>query len=171
MNGQAAHDAPLPKFHDDDAPTATWGGSAAGIPRNCRDPELSWKLLEKLYLKHESMIPRRAYANVLSPVMEYWDDPEMREPDPLMGGQKTYELYGQLARQIPERYVTPYTLLAAQILNQVIYRSCSEVESGRDEHLKDDVTEWLAIAQKELEKRIRFGTFDEPVNLGESNGE
>jgi ABC-type glycerol-3-phosphate transport system substrate-binding protein len=165
------HMMALPKFHDSDAPTGTWGGSAAGIPRNCRDPEMAWKLLEKLYLKHESMLPRRAYANVLSPVMEYWDDPEMREPDPLMGGQKTYELYATLAREIPERYVTPYTLLAGQILNQVIYRAATEVERGRDTNLKQDVREMLAAAQKELEKRIRFGTFDEPVTLPENSGE
>src|SRR5581483_2058886 len=36
----------LPKFDPTDAPTASWGGTMIGIPRDCRDPEASWKLIE-----------------------------------------------------------------------------------------------------------------------------
>ena len=41
---------PLPRFAQEDARTASWGGTMMGITRTCRDPDAAWKVIESLYL-------------------------------------------------------------------------------------------------------------------------
>lgn len=153
---------PLPKFEPTDAPTGSWGGTGIGIPKNCRDPDLSWRLMEKLYLKHESMEARREYADVIPPVKSEWTDPIYDRPDPYMTGQKSGRMFAELAGQIPVRYQSPYTTAAMTALNEVVYRAGVDVDDGvGDAQLKADVNRWLAEAQETIERRIRFGKFDE----------
>jgi len=151
---------PLPRFDPTDAPTATWGGTGMGIPKNCKDPELSWKLMEKLYLNPESLKVRRQFADVLSPVMDSWNDPSYQKPDPFLGGQKAGAMYTELARQIPVKYATPYTLQASAFLNEVIYRTTMRIKAGQEANLETDVRSWLAQAQAEMQRRINFGSMD-----------
>ncbi len=50
---------------------------------------------------------------MLPAIPEYWNDPVYHQRDPFfaagVGGQRIGDLYISLARQIPERFVTPYT--------------------------------------------------------------
>src|SRR5207249_6115999 len=63
---------PLPRFDPDDAQTASWGGTMIGIPRKAKNPDLSWKLIEALYLDHDAIAFRRRVNAILPPITTYW---------------------------------------------------------------------------------------------------
>lgn len=151
---------PLPRFDPTDAPTATWGGTMFGIPRNSRDPDAAWALLESLLLTDPAVEARRRKTSVLPPVTSQWDDPAYATPDPYFGGQRTMRLYVELARQLPERYVTPFTPLAQTQLTGVLAKAMRAVESGRDRDLQLQCRAWLRTAAAELERRVAFGRFE-----------
>jgi len=83
-----------------------------GIPRNARDPEMSWRLIEFLYFSREGIAARRKYSSILPPVTTLWDDPVYRRPDPYFGGQQVDLLFIEMAKELPARYVTPATPMA-----------------------------------------------------------
>jgi ABC-type glycerol-3-phosphate transport system substrate-binding protein len=152
---------PLPKFDAADAPTATWGGTMFGIPRNCRDPDAAWKLMETLLLTEEAAASRRRHTSVLAPMVEQWNDPRYDEPDPFFGEQKVMALYVELARQVPERYVTPFTTIAQSQLTVVLAKAMDAIDAGQDEdELESLCRAWLHEAAKDLERRVEFGRFD-----------
>ncbi len=152
---------PLPRFDPTDAPTATWGGTMIAIPKQARDPEKSWRLLQFLYLSPAAMQARSQYTGTLPPVIEAWDDSSWHEPDELFNGQKIGELYIDLARQLPDRYVTPFTTLAGQALAQVLSRAEIAIKNGEEAGLDQRIAGWLIDADAEVRKRIAFGRFDE----------
>jgi ABC-type glycerol-3-phosphate transport system substrate-binding protein len=142
---------PLPRFDPGDAPTSTLGGTMIGICRTCPDPERAWQLLEFLYLSpqsHQAAIA--AGDDVLPAIPEYWSDPAYHTPDG--------DLYVQLAPQIPERVVTPYTYQAELALAVVLHRA-KEYLGAHDsgDGLKEKCAGWLAEAQEDIRRRIDFG--------------
>jgi arabinosaccharide transport system substrate-binding protein len=151
---------PLPKFDPADSPTATWGGTMMAIPKQARDPDKSWRLLQFLYLSPQSMHLRPRFGGTIPPVISAWNDPIWHQPDPFYGGQKIGELYVNLARELPERYVTPFTTLATQALTIVLDRAITAVASGDDADLTAQINGWLKEADGEVRKRIEFGRFD-----------
>lgn len=151
---------PLPRFDPADAPTATWGGTMMAIPKQARDPEKSWKLLQHLSLSPASMNARLQYSTILPPVIEAWDDPRWHRPDAMFSGQRIGELYIALAKQLPERYVTPFTTVATQALTVVLNRAVLDVQAGDDKMLPTRIQGWLREADDDLRKRIDFGKFE-----------
>jgi arabinosaccharide transport system substrate-binding protein len=144
---------PLPRFDRDDAPTTTWGGTMVGICRSCPHPDMAWKLLEFLYLSPQSHRARLdAGDRVLPAIPRYWSDPEYREG---VGG-----LYLQLADQIPERIMTPYTYQAELALAAVLQRAVDYVtDHGDGPGLESACTTWLREAQDDIARRIEFGNY------------
>lgn len=55
-----------------DAPTASWGGTGVGIPRDTPSPLMSWKMIEALYLDRESNERRWEETGVLPAVTTLW---------------------------------------------------------------------------------------------------
>ena len=151
---------PMPRFDPGDAPTATWGGTMFGIPRNSRDPEAAWKLIETLLLSNEAMVARRRHTSVLPPVVSDWDDPEYQSPDPFFGGQHVMSMYVDLARQVPVRYATPFTAVAQAELTDVLGKAMRAIEAGRDAELDALCRQWLSESEAELRRRVAFGKLD-----------
>ncbi|HEY7120190.1 MAG TPA: hypothetical protein VH475_26620, partial [Tepidisphaeraceae bacterium] len=153
---------PMPVFEPGDARTATWGGTMIGIPRNARDPQASWKLVEFLYLSKEGVAARRRYSNILPPVITMWDDPVYQRRDPYFGGQQIDLLYIELAKELPARYVTPATSTATSGLTKVMIDAADFVEGRRGDHaqLVAQCQAWLGEVARDVERRIKHGTFD-----------
>ncbi len=153
----------MPVFESGDAPTATWGGTMIGIPRNAKDPEAAWKLLEFLYLSPQAAEARRKYTSILPPVMSQWNDAVYQRADPYFGGQKIDALYIQLAKDLPERYVTPSTTLASGYLSRVILQGSNFVAAHPGDHaaLAEKCRQLLTDIQDDLQRRIQHGKFDE----------
>jgi arabinosaccharide transport system substrate-binding protein len=152
----------LPKFDDDDAPTGSWGGTMAGIPRRCRDPHAAFDLIMFLYSSKQGVVARWRDTMILPSVKDLWDEPIFHEPDPYYGGQRTGELYVNLARQMPLRYVTPFTNIANAQLSNLLARAVRRMEDGATtERLVPEIRGWLVDATAELERRIKFGKFED----------
>ena len=151
---------PLPIFEEGDEPTATWGGTMMGIPRRCKDPEESWKLLKFLYTTPQSLQARLRFTHIIPPMREQWADPMYHSADPFYGGQKVDELYIQLADRIPKRYVTPFTPMAVQSLSFALGRAVAHVDDYGEAGLHEVCQAYLDRQAKDLRKRIAFGTFE-----------
>lgn len=151
---------PMPRFDASDAPTATWGGTMFGIPRNCRDPDAAWKLIETLLLSDEALASRRRHTSVLPPVVTDWDAPVYGQADPFFGGQHAMGLYVELARQVPVRYATPFTAVAQAELTDVLGKAMNAIEAGRDRDLESLCQGWLNESANELRRRVKFGKIE-----------
>jgi len=153
---------PMPVFEAGDARTATWGGTMIGIPRNCRDPEASWRLIEFLYFGPEGLAARRRASAILPPVMTAWDDPAYGRADAYFGGQRVDQLYIELAKELPERYVTPATAIAAGYLSKTIGDAAGYVRGHPGDHagLVAECRARLGGIARDLERRIAHGRFD-----------
>lgn len=152
---------PLPRFEPTDFPTSTWGGTMAGIPRNCADPEQAWQLLKFLVASPEAVRSRQRQGTMLPAMMASWDDPKFQEPDAFFGGQRVGALYVELARHLPPRYVTPFTTIASGELSLVLHRAVRAAGQGEGfDELRQQCQAWLDEARNDLVKYIRFGEFE-----------
>ena len=90
--------------------------------------------------------------------MEQWNDSGYHRADAYFGGQKVDELYIDLARQIPRRYVTPATTIAALQLSVILNRAVAYVdEHGNADGLEEQCRTWLRHAETDLARRIEHG--------------
>jgi arabinosaccharide transport system substrate-binding protein len=152
---------PLPRFDPTDSPTSTWGGTMMGIARNSRNHEVAWKLIEFLYFSDAGLDSRLKETNILPPVVEQWNHPAFHEADPYFGGQKINELYVELAKQLPKRYVTPVTGTASAQLSVVVNWAVAHANEHGSEGLEAACQKWLDLAAADLHRRIRHGKFEE----------
>lgn len=154
---------PLPVFEPGDAPTSTWGGTMIAIPRNAKDPQRSWELIELLYFSPEGLAARRRHSGILPPVMTLWDDPIYARADPYFGGQQGDRMFIELARQIPARQVTASTSLEYAYLSKVIVDARSYMNAHPEDHdgLVKLCRTWLADAAEDLRRRVEHSRFEE----------
>ena len=152
---------PLPIFEPGDRPTSTWGGTMAGIPRNARDPEASWRVIRHFVLSPEGLEARRRRSDVLPPMRSSWNHPDLHRPDPLFGGQYVGELFCRLAEQVPEFHATPFTTTASMLMNQVLYEQTVQVDHGRPRAERlEQARRRLAEQDAYLRRIIRFTAFE-----------
>ena len=151
---------PLPKFDPEDTPTSTWGGTMIGISKSSPHTEEAWKLIEYLYLSETGLHARLKQTNIIPPVIEFWSDPAFHEADSFYGGQHIDELYIELARQIPARYVTSMSAIATSELGNVLTRAVRYARENGGPGLEAACSQWLAEAQRDLAERIKHGRFE-----------
>jgi arabinosaccharide transport system substrate-binding protein len=151
----------LPIFEPGDAPTATWGGTMTAIPRAAKDPAASWRMIQFLYLSPQAIKARQQYTNILPANPTAWNDPGYHLSDPYFGGQKVNELYIELARQLPERYVTPFTVVAEQQLSNVLNRTIDRMRTHGTADLQEQCQKWLDAEAVDLQRRVDFGKFEQ----------
>ena len=133
-----------------------------GIPKATKDADAAWKLVEFLYFSDEGLEARAKGSGILPPVRDYWDKPFLLEPDPLFGGQRTMELYIDLADRIPPRYANWATPLATQALGFALHQGKSYIKSGQPiEGLPAYVQTQLERAQRYVQRVIEHGTFED----------
>lgn len=148
---------PLPRFDPTDPPTSTFGGTMMGITRNSTRHDDAWKLIKFLYLSPAGLQARQEVSNILPSVIEQWNDPTYHREDPYFGGQKVDELYIQLARQIPRRYVTPASSIASTQLSIILNRAVNRLKRSGPDGLVEECTIWCAEAAEDLRRRIDHG--------------
>jgi arabinosaccharide transport system substrate-binding protein len=147
---------PLPRFDPNhDSPTSTWGGTMIGIPRQCRDPDAAWRLLKYLYLSPDGLDAQRQVTGILPAVRSAWS--VAPTPDDLIyGGQSIQKLYIDMANQIPEQYVTPFTPLAQNELAYVLTRSVAYERASGDAGLPKKCSDLLHETADILKSQIQF---------------
>lgn len=150
----------MPAFPDSPYRTSTWGGTMIGIPRNARNPELSWKLIEVLYLRPEGTMDTMRNTYILPPVRTLWNDPINEQADPFYSGQKVRALNVELAGAIPPRVVSPASTVADNNLSLVLIRAIAYMRERGEDGLEDACRRWLHEANEDLKRRIVHGSFD-----------
>jgi arabinosaccharide transport system substrate-binding protein len=150
--------ARLPKFDAADAPTTTWGGTMIAIPRNCRDPQKAWRLVETLYLSDRGMAAQATDLGILPAVADFWPSAAVRRPDPLFGGQIVNDLYVALAPHIPVQHLLPDSAYAASALGYALSQAVGAVRGGADaDTLTAKVDVLLQARQGDVERQLAHG--------------
>jgi arabinosaccharide transport system substrate-binding protein len=154
---------PLPRFNPADAPTASWGGTMMGIPRACAHPDQARALAIFLTTNRDVMKANRlAGFDLVPPIPALWSDAMYQQPDPFYAeNQSVDKLYISLARQLPVRYVTPFTAIAETELSDILSRAVDYRSEHGDAGLVEQCQKWLDDAASDLELRIQFGTFSQ----------
>ena len=149
---------PLPVFSltENNAPTATWGGTGIGIPASARDPEASWRLLELLYTDNSAAVDRYLATRVLPVLPETWGDPRLTASEPFYGGQAVGRLLAALAGALPPaaaRRVSPLYPTVQMELNGVTSAVVSGHAEGDPGATRAFAERLLAAAQVRLDAR------------------
>ena len=146
---------PLPLWPDSTCRTSTLGGTAVAIPRNARDPEASWQLIERLYLGPAAIANGSSYT--LPAVRALWAaDPRIDEADAYYSGQRVRRLIATLADEIPARHVSPASSAAEVALGQVLIDAIGRLRSGgaADAAFRAYCANQLVRAQDLVRRRI-----------------
>ena len=151
---------PLPRFAVGDAPTASWGGTVIAIPRGAKDPDGSWELLRELHLTPDALRARLRYSEILPAVIKAWDDPARRGYSQLFGGQSIGSLYVDLARDLPQQRVSPYSQLIGQAISGVLSAAQRNVEVANAGDVEMMCARDLVEAQRQLERVLDFAAED-----------
>ena len=133
---------PLPAWTAGGRRTSTWGGTGISITKSCRHPDLAWQLIRRLYLQSDGMGERFASSNILPPFAAAWELPEVRAPRPYWNGVAIGSFYAALAPDVPPNWVTPYTELANNKLNEAFNAIAVAHERGE--------TDLAGVARREL---------------------
>jgi arabinosaccharide transport system substrate-binding protein len=152
---------PLPKFDPTDLQTSTWGGTMIGITKNSPHHDDAWRLIEFLYFSEVGLRARQRVTDILPPVIAQWDDPAYHQPDPFFGGQKVGELFVDLARQIPTRYMSPATPIAWTQLSVILNRATAYLEEHGEAGLEERCRDWCEEAAADLKMRIEHERVNE----------
>lgn len=151
----------LPKFAVNDAPTTTWGGTMIAIPRHCRDPEKSWKIVESLYLSDAAMAAQVRTLGILPASASFGPEAlaAIQSADPCIAGSPPLRLYAELAPAIPAQTLTPDSPYATAALGYVLSQTIAAIRSGGvdDAALAANVVEWLALRQADVERQMEHG--------------
>ncbi len=152
---------PMPAWPDSPYRTSTWGGTMMGIPRNARDPELSWSLLEKLYLTPEGLADTMHRTYILPPVKTVWNDPIFEETDPFYSNQPVRKLIRELGSNVPPRYVSPASTVAQAELSMVLIKAIARHHANGDAGLEEYCRGLLDEATNAVAARIAHGRMDD----------
>ena len=101
---------PMPAWEPGGRRTTTWGGTGLTITKQCKDPDLAWKLAMYLYYDKDQLGPRFAETNILPPLKSAWDLPQFNAPRPFYSGIALGRAYAQLAPQVPEENDNPFMM-------------------------------------------------------------
>jgi ABC-type glycerol-3-phosphate transport system substrate-binding protein len=150
---------PLPVFEPTDSPTSTWGGTMVGITRGSKNKELAWELVKYLQFSPEALAARRKATDILPPIKSVWGEAQYHQPDPYFGGQRSQEMFVELAPKIPLRYVTPASSMASAELGVVLSLAVEHVRENGSDGLEPYCQVWLDRSAKDLQARIDHWKF------------
>ena len=91
----------LPVYKKGGTNSASWGGTFMAIPRDTKDADFVYKVIE--YLEYDpSALKARWETSMLPPFAEVWSDPMFSKPDARFGGQKLGEIMIAGAKNMPK---------------------------------------------------------------------
>lgn len=158
MNGRLGL-MPLPAWEKGGRRTSTWGGSGLCITKACKNQELAWEFAKFLYFNKDMLGKNFRNQNILPPLKETWDMPELKEPNPFYGGQSIGSLFVELAPQAPPTNMNPYFSDALWKLNETFIEGCLYYEKQGEEGLQEHVDATLKERAQALQKLIDYNLF------------
>lgn len=134
---------PLPAWTKGGRRTSTWGMTGLTLSKTSKNPELAWELAKYLYFNTPALGARFLATNIIPPLKEAWDLPELQLPNEFWSGQKLGAEYARLAPQTPPVYASPVYKSAQSKLDQAITRSGIYYEQHGEQGLREKVKEEL----------------------------
>ncbi len=105
---------PLPAWERGGRRTSVWGGTMLGLSRTSPRLDDAWETAKELYLSHDLALVAYKEADLISPVMSFWDDPMYDEPDPYFSHQPKGRMFIDLAPDVPRRVSSPFHPMVEQ---------------------------------------------------------
>lgn len=126
---------------------ANQGGSYLALPRQCRNPEQAFKIINWI-LSPENDARGFADAAIFPAAPAAYSMPAMTGGDPFFGGQKVIEVFGPAAKAIPASYEAPAD---AAVMAPYMTALTSIEAKGRkpDDAWKDAVGQARQIARRQ----------------------
>ncbi len=105
---------PLPAWEPGGRRTSCWGGTMLGFPKSSPTFAENWEFAKRLYLSRELAVRSWREFGVVTPMVEFWDDPVYDEPSAYYSGQPAGRLFLQQAPAVPLRSSSPYYNMAVR---------------------------------------------------------
>lgn len=141
---------PLPAWEKGGRRTSTYGMTGLAISRTTKHPELAWQLAKHLYYNKADLGARFAVTNIIPPLKEAWDLPELNAPNPFFSNQALGREYAKLAPQVPPIYSSPIYKAAMTKLDEALTRAGIYYDANGESGLREKVQAELARAEKYL---------------------
>jgi len=150
---------PLPAWHEGGRRTTTWGGTGLAITKQCDDPELAWDLAMHLYYNAEELGKRFGQTQILPPLVDAWNEPQIDEPSAYFSGQRIGRMYADLAPRVPAEQSSPYMTLATAKLNEAFTNASLYYRDRGEDGLRDYIHEQLALKADRVRRVMERNVF------------
>jgi arabinosaccharide transport system substrate-binding protein len=150
---------PLPAWEPGGLRTSTWGATGLAITRNCRNPELAWKLAMFLYYQPEELARRFADTNILPPYIPSWSLPQFDEPREFFSGVRLGRVYADLGALVPDEPSSPYMQQAEGKLWEACTRVAQYYVERGDEGLREFAAQELRSRADDVRRLIARNVF------------
>jgi len=121
MQGGLSRDQPQTagKWRVIHAPEANynWGGSFVAIPEQSKNKEAAWEFIKWAVASAEGQNTMFKSSGVFPAYKPAWEDPLYRQPVEFFGGQPVYQIWTEIADNIPAILRTPNDLQLDDIVN------------------------------------------------------
>lgn len=109
-----------------------WGGSFTAIPQQTESPEEAWKFMEWACCTAEGQNTMFKPTGVMPAYKPAWEDPFYAEPVDFYGGQPAFQIWTEIADNIPAIFRTPNDLQLDDIVGAELALVLNE---GKDPEL------------------------------------
>jgi arabinosaccharide transport system substrate-binding protein len=149
---------PLPAWKEGGIRTSTWGGTGLAITKQCRSPDLAWKLAMRLYYEPSELGKRFAATNILPPLRDAWRQPEFDAASPYYSGQRIGRAYADLAAAVPAEPSSAFrTLVNGRFLEaytnaSLYYQQHGEV--GLHDYITAELKRQAKVARQQMARNV-----------------
>jgi arabinosaccharide transport system substrate-binding protein len=145
---------PLPAWESGGRRTTVWGGTGLIIAKQSKHPDWAWDLANFLYFDAKEMGARFTGTNIIPVLTDAWSLPELDAPNPYYSDQPIGRLYADLAPTTPPRYVTAFSYIAEQKLQEAYSRCRGHYERFGEDGLAQKIRDELTRAQDYVKLRV-----------------
>jgi multiple sugar transport system substrate-binding protein len=135
---------------------SNWGGSFLAIPEQSKNKEAAWAFIQFALTQKEQQNKMFKTVDYFPALKSAWDDPAYHEADPFFGGEKTRELWINVAKDTKPSFVTIMDKQTEDIMRTDI---STGLDQGLDpksvlEKAKNDVLKQTAEDRKQMQDLI-----------------
>jgi arabinosaccharide transport system substrate-binding protein len=141
---------PLPAWEKGGRRTSTYGMTGLAISKTTKHPELAWELAKHLYYNKDDLGARFAASNIIPPLKDAWDLPELHAPNPFYSNQALGHEYAKLAPQVPPVFASPIYKSGMTKLDEAVTRAGIYYDANGEKGLREKVQAELDRAEKYL---------------------
>jgi arabinosaccharide transport system substrate-binding protein len=149
---------PLPAWEAGGLRTSTWGATGLAITKQCKQQELAWELAMLLYYEKSELGKRFQETNILPPLKDSWDLPEIKEPREFFGGQAIGTLFAELAPHVPAEPANAYMIQAetkfVEAFTNVRIRFAEHGEAGLEDFARRELKRCADHVRKSIDRNV-----------------